>query len=361
MINLLYLVVLCYLLTTISSNTSFNISEITFTIRDEVNMIPDINGEFINFTFAEIVEIIIPDPFDNRSENDIDREQKIEFNVLFFLFTRKNPEHGQKLEIDSLESVTQSNFNATNPTRIIIHGWQNHKASPVNVLIRNAYLTKSDYNIIVVDWSEGASSFSYPKSRNYIKYVGSKVAEMIEFLVDNAGLDIETLHLVGHSLGAHVCGMTGKAVKYHLHTIIALDPAGPLFYVEQPEDRLTQEDAGYVEVIHTNAGFYGIQDPIGEADYYINGGKKQPGCGLDFLKMCSHNRAFELFAESINSQDGFWSTPCHLEELNGSKCSRRGVRGIMGDFGEEKLFRIHGIYKLLTRNSSPYALGRSME
>lgn len=371
MFNNVYLFVFCCIQTKtisvpVTVDSSNNLEEMTFHIRDGVNLVPDINGELRSLVDSEIEEDIyyeyeIDSNVFTRSEQNLVRRKQFNFNVKFYLFTRLNPSDGQTLEVNSLSSVEKSNFNSKNPTRIIVHGWQNHKSSPVNVLIRNAFLVKDNFNIIVVDWSEGASMYKYSQSRNSVKYVGSKVAEMVDFLKTNAQLNLDTLHLVGHSLGAHICGLTGKLLKdYILNTIIGLDPAGPLFYEEHPDERLSVDDAEYVEVIHTNSGFYGMRAPIGDADYYINGGEKQPGCGFDFLKICSHSRSFELFAESINSPDGFWSVPCNLEELNSQNCSRSGVTGVMGDITMDKKYQIIGIYKLLTRGNPPFAMGKSV-
>lgn len=42
--------------------------------------------------------------------------------------------------------------------------------------------------------------------------------------------------------------------------------------------RLSEEDAEFVDVVHTDAGHYGFIKPIGHADFYPNGGTAQPGC-----------------------------------------------------------------------------------
>ena len=81
---------------------------------------------------------------------------------------------------------------------------------------------------------------------------------------------------IGHSLGAHVCGFTGKARK--LTGIIGLDPAGPIFEYNSEEMRLNRNDADMVYVIHTNTDWLGIWTNIGDIDYYPNGGENQPGC-----------------------------------------------------------------------------------
>lgn len=58
----------------------------------------------------------------------------------------------------------------------------------------------------------------------------------------------------------------------------SLNPAGPLFNVNNPAERLDASDAEYVEVIHTEVGTFGIGSPIGHADFFPNGGANQPGC-----------------------------------------------------------------------------------
>jgi len=60
--------------------------------------------------------------------------------------------------------------------------------------------------------------------------------------------------------------------------IIVLDPAAPLFSHEGPDDRVDPTDADFVEVYHTSTTVLGIAFPAGDVDFYINGGKTQPGC-----------------------------------------------------------------------------------
>lgn len=57
-----------------------------------------------------------------------------------------------------------------------------------------------------------------------------------------------------------------------------MNPAGPLFDVNNPAERLDFTDAEYVEVIHTESSTFGIEAPIGHVNFYPNGGHSQPGC-----------------------------------------------------------------------------------
>jgi Lipase len=49
--------------------------------------------------------------------------------------------------------------------------------------------------------------------------------------------------------------MTGKSVtRGRIQVILSLDPAGPLFSLNNPAQRVASTDGVYVEVIHTNGG-----------------------------------------------------------------------------------------------------------
>ena len=60
--------------------------------------------------------------------------------------------------------------------------------------------------------------------------------------------------------------------------IVGLDPAGPLFASTPPAVRLDPSDATFVDVIHTDAKRWGIEQPCGHIDFYPNGGVNQVGC-----------------------------------------------------------------------------------
>lgn len=51
----------------------------------------------------------------------------------------------------------------------------------------------------------------------------------------------------------------------------------------------------YVEVLHTNAGLLGLAAPLGQADFYPNFLKTQPGCGLDYCSRKASNDRLLIF------------------------------------------------------------------
>lgn len=64
-----------------------------------------------------------------------------------------------------------------------------------------------DVNLIVVNWRAGADTVNYIGARRRVEPVGRYIAQFIDFLHRNAGLNMKTTTLIGHSLGAHVSGM----------------------------------------------------------------------------------------------------------------------------------------------------------
>jgi len=69
-------------------------------------------------------------------------------------------------------------------------------------------LSKTDCNVITVDWSSLASG-SYLRAKRRVPSTGWYVTLMYKFLAKR-GLRGANTHCIGHSLGAHICGYSGK-------------------------------------------------------------------------------------------------------------------------------------------------------
>jgi len=112
-------------------------------------------------------------------------------------------------------------------------------------------------------------------------------------------------------------------------------------------------------------------EPLGHVDFYPAGGAHQPGCEefcvinactdpsiiIDFLKGgCSHQRANEYFAESINGGVTFAAKRCDTyEDFAGGNCAS-GATANMGfhlDVGDVA----EGTYFLDVNEESPFARG----
>lgn len=177
-------------------------------------------------------------------------------------------------------------------------------------------------NIIAVDWTGGSQS-AYPQSAANTRIVGLEIAHMIRKLMNTTNLNLEDVHLIGHSLGAQSASYAAKSLK-GIGRISALDPASFLFQGMGAHIRLHISDAKFVDVIHTDSGHildfkvpgYGMYEAVGHLDFYPNNGESQPGCELmkkgSFISektldlmgrqlvACSHDRSIRLFIDSIN-------------------------------------------------------------
>lgn len=121
---------------------------------------------------------------------------------------------------------------------------------------------------------------------------------------------------------AHVAGKAGAELGGKVRKIVGLDPAGPLFDINDPNNRLNVASAKYTECIHT--GFYlGIGQPICKVDFFLNKGSHQPGCvsksGNDNI-VCSHVRAVQIYTEALLNPVafyGFLCNPDHSQHIPG--------------------------------------------
>ncbi|KAK6636515.1 hypothetical protein RUM43_010177 [Polyplax serrata] len=322
-------------------------------------VMPNGDGE-PNFAFISDAELenLIEDG-DERSENDLARanNENISKSVKFYFYT-KDSRDGVEITPEDLKEIE---FDSSRPTKIITHGWMASSKSSAVADIRDAYLDHQDVNVIGVDWSDIANNFWYPTPASKTDDVGKYLGNLIDELVTQKNANYDNIHLVGHSLGAHVSGFAGSSTQGKIGRITGLDPALPGFqfstYVKVPEERLDRGDADFVDVIHTCAGVLGMSITVGHADFFPNGGSPfQPGCKEKTLptstQACSHGRSHELFAESIKHKN-FKAVGCSdWEHFKDKKC-----KNIYTNMGEYATRDIRGAFYLKTEGNSPFALG----
>ncbi|XP_058272474.1 lipase member H isoform X1 [Hemibagrus wyckioides] len=233
-----------------------------------------------------------------------------DLKVRLILYTRENTTCGRLLSHENpFETPT---FNSTRPCTFIIHGYRPTGSPPVWMFTMvESILNRSDINVIVVDWNRGAANV------NYFKVVKNTqtVADIITCFIQNAGLNLSSIHMIGVSLGAHISGFTGAKYNGSIGRITALDPAGPLFRGKSTEERLDPSDAQFVDALHTDMDAFGYRDSLGHIDYYANGGSDQPGCpksifsGSKYFK-CDHQRSVFLYLDSMNQSRQINAYPC---------------------------------------------------
>ncbi|KAI8438255.1 hypothetical protein MSG28_010857 [Choristoneura fumiferana] len=259
--------------------------------------------------------------------------------------SRSNPNNPQVIVNGNANTIWNSNYVASRPLKIIVHGWNGSGNSGLNNAITSAFLAVQDANVIVVDWRALAGS-NYVTAVNGVPSVGQFLGNFIVWLRNTAGGVWTNVHLVGFSLGAHIVGVAGRTAGGRPVRVTGLDPAGPLWQTNS--NAINRNSGVYVECIHTDGGLLGIFNPCGDADFYPNGGRNvQPGCGDS---SCSHERAHDLFASSVRTNHFVGRLCGNLNQAQNNQCSGSTLN--MGNGIVTK--RGSGLYGLTTGGWWPY-------
>ncbi|XP_011643285.2 pancreatic triacylglycerol lipase-like isoform X1 [Pogonomyrmex barbatus] len=302
----------------------------------------------------------------------------------FFLYTRADRKNPEPLQYgDDLKSIVHSRFNVSKPLRVLIHGFKGSGSDVGAILGINFLLDIEDANVIILDWTKGAST-TYGTAVANSELVGRQLALVLLDTI-NLGIDPVDIHVIGFSLGAHVAGCASEILKQKnllLGRITGLDPASPFFrhhLFREKSRKLDATDAHLVDVIHTDGSQdfkdgFGLLKPIGHIDFFPNGGREQPGCTdiknsvvvshlkedvLDRNIACSHLRAFQLYVESIRSQTEkckFIAWPCPQGGISYAKgtCFPMESTNWNQEMGYAANRGSLGIYYLATKAETPF-------
>lgn len=316
-------------------------------------------------------------------------------NTTFYVHTRANRYDSIHLSWSSTEEdIGRMRWDASKPTKFIVHGYGSSADAKWIADTKNAYLNAADYNVVLVSWHAG---LKYRQAVVNSHLVGGEVAAFIRKLHNVHGVDAQNVHIVGHSLGAHVAGRTGYMLQNSTMSppgrITGLDPAGPLFEDQDEIVRLDSSDASFVDVIHTDASAlislqaagFGLKQAMGHIDFYPNGGEFMPGCGLGEnikaffesiisdeeisnidIVTCNHKRSQGYMTESIENESCiFWAFECDsYEKFQRGECSDCGEDSSkcapMGEpadrwTGKRDASQQHRMY-LHTRAEPPYCV-----
>ncbi|XP_055296584.1 vitellogenin-1-like [Sitodiplosis mosellana] len=232
-------------------------------------------------------------------------------------------------------------FNPNLPLVMVITGWTTNANDTENPALDT------------VDTAEFVDTL-YTWSAFNTEEIGNIISDSLQHLIRT--YPIEKIHLVGHSLGAHIAGSAGrnlyKKTGKLVPRITGLDPANPCFNSGETLTGLARGDAEFVLAIHSNSGGLGKRDPLGDADFYPNGDNPlPPGC---YSMSCAHQRAPEFFAESVypGNENNFLGVKCDsLSSLNSKFCRTQSY-----PMGYATPHNLKGIFFLKTNEDKPYGL-----
>lgn len=96
-------------------------------------MIPDADGK-MHLIDLFSVEVPVEPLFD------------AEADTVFLLLTRRNPTLFQVITWTA-ESMSNSEFNPSHPTRFTVHGWNGDRTARVNTFVAEEYFQHGEYNV----------------------------------------------------------------------------------------------------------------------------------------------------------------------------------------------------------------------
>ncbi|XP_030435955.1 lipase member I isoform X5 [Gopherus evgoodei] len=215
--------------------------------------------------------------------------------VKLLLYTRTNQNCAESLS--EYNTTASTYLDVTKKTVFIVHGLRLTGSTPIWLNdIKELLLSLVDINLIIVDWNRGATTVIYHNAVHNTR----RVAEILKKYIDQMlayGASLDSIYMIGVSLGAHIAGFVGEMYNGTLGRITGLDPAGPSFSGKPPNERLDHTDAKFVDVIHTDID------------------------GAQFFK-CDHQRSVFLFLSSLRRSCNITTYPCdsYLDYKNG-KCA----------------------------------------
>ncbi|KAJ1529412.1 hypothetical protein ONE63_006192 [Megalurothrips usitatus] len=263
-----------------------------------------------------------------------------------------NPVNPQVMATNS----TSASVDLSGDVVVILHGFTGSVTSKSVTLIRDALLFKQNITIVAVQWARLARGPWYDEAAGNTMKVAQHLHHFL-LKMEEGGLDLGRVHIIGFSLGAHVAGFTGTMFGGRLGRITGLDPARPGFEKANSTGRLDPSDAQFVVGLHTGAGFVALSEPVGHVDFYPNGGSRQPSCLTEDIPLvCNHYMAYTYFAESIYNADAFPARRCSSwSDFEKGLCDASD----MVPMGFSTPNNSRGLYYLRTNPHEPYGLGQS--
>ncbi|XP_041988289.1 phospholipase A1-like [Aricia agestis] len=268
--------------------------------------------------------------------------------------------------------LNSSCFDYELPTLCYTFGYRGKVDGPATTAVVNAYLKYKKRNVLLLDWEEEADGGALGIKLGYVfkavpnaKHIGGRLGSALIKLA-KSGLNMTNVHLMGHSLGAHLMAHAGRFTRargYAVSRITGLDPARVLFEgIPTLQKGLDRTCAKFVDIIHTNPGNYGSEKSTGTADFWPNYGNHglQPGCpegSFDMFSqedLCSHNRAWQFFIETLFAPTSFPAVSADTYEEFVEMDGRANFTAYMGELVSTKA---KGNYYLTTNAQEPFGMG----
>jgi len=236
------------------------------------------------------------------------------------------PEDGVEIVFNDTTSFLTSNLKPATETIFLLDGFTAPAFTPMTTEIKDTFSGRSDMNVIIVDYSAYTGygrHFANPVEQilgyiyvmlNDVPKASRELADFIQLMSENNGISYDNVTIIGHSMGAHTAGVTGRAaISRHNNTIgriIALDASVQISILDAPM-MLRVGDAKVVEVYKTDRDGYGdIYHAVGDVSIFVNGGKQQPCTNADIFRGCSNHRYSWKLYKYLAHNETIKACPC---------------------------------------------------
>nr|XP_034956714.1 endothelial lipase isoform X3 [Zootoca vivipara] len=132
----------------------------------------------------------------------------VKFNVRT---SRDLEDKGCYLTMGQDQHLEDCKFNISAKSFFVIHGWAmtGMFETWLGSLVSALQEREKDANVVVVDWLPLAHQL-YTDAVNYTRVVGKELAKLLNWLQEKERFQLQNVHLIGYSLGAHVAGYAGN-------------------------------------------------------------------------------------------------------------------------------------------------------
>lgn len=106
---------------------------------------------------------------------------------------------------NQLDTVVES-------VKLLIHGWNADAEHVALEPVRNAYIRNNSSHVLMADWRDVAA-LRYFIARDKISQVGKGICQLLKTFMTLVNVTSNQIHVIGHSLGAHVGTHVGRCYK----------------------------------------------------------------------------------------------------------------------------------------------------
>lgn len=101
-----------------------------------------------------------------------------------------------------------------------MHGYAGGDSAPPLLLMRDAFVeNKNEYNFFLIDYGPVSRAPCYVSLVQNIKYVSNCLSSYFKRFVQS-GMSKKRITCIGHSMGAHVCGLMRRYMGFRFNKII---------------------------------------------------------------------------------------------------------------------------------------------